>query len=46
MNMKMSPCTEQKMTKPMEIWMEKKLLTSVVKVGLQPVESTMEKSGK
>ena len=42
MNRKMSPCTVQKMTKPMESWMEKKLLT-VVKVRLQPAKSTMEK---
>ena len=30
------------MTKPMDSSMRKKLLTSVVKVGLQPVKSTME----
>ena len=43
MNMKISPCTVQKMTKPMESWMRKKLLTSAVKVGLQPVKSGMDK---
>ena len=43
MNMKMSSCPVQKMTKPMESWMEKKLLTCVAQVGLQPVKSMMEK---
>ena len=42
-NIKTSPSTVQKMTKPMMSWMEKKLLTSVVKVRLQPAKSTMEK---
>ena len=42
-NIKTSPCTVQKMTKPTENWMRKKLLTSVVKVRLQQVKSTMEK---
>ena len=31
------------MTRPTESWIEKKLLTSVVKVRLQPAKSTMEK---
>ena len=43
MNKKTSPSTVQKITKPMESWMRKKLLTSVGKVRLQPVKSTMEK---
>ena len=43
MKIKISPCTVQKKTKLIESWMRKKLLTSVVKVGLQPVKSTMEK---
>ena len=43
MNMKMSFCTVQKMTKPIESQMRKKLLTSAVKVGVQPVKSAMEK---
>ena len=36
-------CTVQKMTEPTESWMRKKLLTSAVNVGLQPVKSAMEK---
>ena len=35
MNKKTSLCTVQKMTKPMESWMRKKLSTIAVKVGLQ-----------
>ena len=44
-NRKTCPCTVQKMAKPMESWMEKKLLTCVVKIGLQPANSMMEKKG-
>ena len=43
MNKKTKLCTVQKMTKSMESWMRKKLLTSAVKVRLQPVKSVMEK---
>ena len=43
MNMKTRLCTVQKMTKPMESWMRKKLLTSAVNVGLQLVKSAREK---
>ena len=38
--------TVQKMTKPTENWMRKKLLTSTVKVGLQPVKSAREKKAE
>ena len=43
MNKRMRLCTVQKMTKPMESWMRKKLSTSAVKVRLQPVKSAREK---
>ena len=43
MNKKMRFCTVQKMTKPTESWMRKKLLNSAVKVRLQPLKSAMEK---
>ena len=37
------PCTVQKMAKTSGSWMEKKLLTCVVKIGPQPVNSMMLK---